>query len=82
MRGKMKWFNEEKDHGYIETDEGERLYIPGTGFAGGQRLKGRCAGLEVEFTIVGANGTRQASECVLVDEPVAHRARRRHRAGH
>ena len=24
MRGKMKWFNEEKDHGYIETEEGER----------------------------------------------------------
>ena len=33
MRGKMKWFNEEKDHGYIETEEGERLLIPGTGFA-------------------------------------------------
>ena len=80
MRGKMKWFNEEKDHGYIETEEGERLYIPGTGFAGGERLKGRCAGLEVEFTIVGANETRQASECALVEEVLPHRARRRHRA--
>ena len=81
MRGKMKWFNEDKDHGYIETEEGERLYIAGSGFAGGKRLKGRCAGLEVEFTIVGTNGERQASECVLVDGPVPYRPRRRHRAG-
>jgi cold shock CspA family protein len=80
MRGKMLWFNEEKDHGYISTEEGERLYIPGSGFTGGERLKGRCAGLEVEFTIVGTNGTRQASECALVEEVVPHRARRRHRA--
>jgi len=81
MRGKMKWFNEEKDHGYIETEEGERLYIPGTGFAGGERLKGRCAGLEVEFEVVGAGDTRQASECALIEEAVPYRPRRRHRAG-
>jgi cold shock CspA family protein len=80
MRGKMKWFNEEKDHGYIETEEGERLLISGSGFADGKRLRGRCAGLEVEFTIVGTNGTRQASECVLVEDPDPPRARRRHRA--
>ena len=81
MRGKMKWFNEEKDHGYIETDEGERLYIPGTGFAGGKRLTGRCAGLAVEFTIVGAKDERQASECSLVVEETPYRPRRRSRAG-
>ena len=80
MRGKMLWFNEEKDHGYISTDEGERLYIPGTGFARGERLKGRCAGLEVEFeVVVGGTNARQASECVLVEHAVAHRPRRRHR---
>jgi cold shock CspA family protein len=81
MRGKMKWFNEEKDHGYIETEEGERLYISGSGFAGGKRLRGRCAGLEVEFTIVGASDQRQASECVLVEGETPYRPRRRHRAG-
>jgi cold shock CspA family protein len=82
VRGKMLWFNEEKDHGYISTEFGERLHIRGTGFAGGERLKGRCAGLEVEFTVVGVNGTREATECVLIDEVAPHRARRRHRAGH
>jgi cold shock CspA family protein len=80
VRGKMLWFNEEKDHGYISTDEGERLYLPGTGFAGGERLRGRCAGLEVEFTIVGADESRQAAECAVVEEVIPRRARRRHRA--
>jgi len=45
----MLWFNEEKDHGFIATAEGERLHLPGSGFEGGKRLRGRCAGLEVEF---------------------------------
>jgi cold shock CspA family protein len=80
VRGKMKWFNEDKDHGYIETEDGERLYIHGSGFAGGARLKGRCAGIEVEFEVVGMDGSRQAAECVVVEEAAPHRARRRHRA--
>jgi cold shock CspA family protein len=80
VRGKMKWFNEDKDHGYIETEDGERLYIHGSGFAGGQRLKGRCAGIEVEFEVIGVDDSRQAAECVVVDEAAPHRARRRHRA--
>jgi len=25
MQGKMLWFNEQKEHGFILTDEGERL---------------------------------------------------------
>jgi cold shock CspA family protein len=82
MRGKMKWFNEEKDHGYIETEEGERLYIPGTGFTDGKRITGRCAGLDVEFEVVSVGGSRQANECALVEGVVPHRARRRYRAGH
>jgi cold shock CspA family protein len=79
MRGTMKWFNEEKDHGYIETEEGERLYIPGTGFAGGKRLRGRCAGIQVEFEVVGVGDSRQASECALVEVVAPHRPRRRYR---
>jgi cold shock CspA family protein len=79
MRGTMKWFNEEKDHGYIETEEGERLYIPGTGFAGGKRLQGRCAGIQVEFEVIGFGDSRQASECALIEEVTPHRPRRRYR---
>jgi cold shock CspA family protein len=78
MHGTMLWFNEEKDYGYISTDEGERLYVPGTGFAGGNRPKGRCAGLEVAFRVTKNGGIRQAEESVLVEETAPRRARRHH----
>ena len=36
MQGKMLWFNEQKEHGFILTDEGERLYVHRDGFLPGQ----------------------------------------------
>ena len=77
-RGTMLWFNEEKDHGYISTESGERLYVPGTGFAGGVRPKGRCAGLAVTFRVTGDGAVRQAEEATLLTEAPSQRARRRH----
>jgi cold shock CspA family protein len=77
MRGTMLWFNEEKDHGYISTDEGERLYVAGDGFQDGRRPKGRVAGLVVEFEVKSENGTREAGEAMLVDEASPPRARLR-----
>ena len=55
MRGTMVWFNEEKGHGYISTEEGERLYVSEHGFRDGIAPKGRCAGLAVEFEIATSN---------------------------
>jgi cold shock CspA family protein len=78
MRGTMLWFNEEKDHGFISTEEGERLYVHGTGFADGIRPKGRCAGTEVTFRLIRDGGIRQAEESVLVAEASPRRARRHH----
>jgi cold shock CspA family protein len=72
----MLWFNEVKDHGYISTSEGERLYIAGSGFAKGKRLKGRCAGLEVTFDVAERDGERMATDCVLVEHVAPPRARR------
>ena len=60
-RGKMLWFNEDKGHGYIETEEGERLYVEGTGFVA-DPPEGPVAGLVVEFRIVEGPGGRFA-EC-------------------
>jgi cold shock CspA family protein len=77
MHGTMLWFNEVKDHGFISTEEGERLYVHGTGFAGGIRPEGRCAGLEVTFEVVEEGPIRQASECVLLDKLSPRRARLR-----
>lgn len=77
-RGTMIWFNEEKDHGYIATESGERLYVAGTGFAGGVRPKGRCAGLAVTFRVTKDGGVRQAEEVTLLTDAPSQRARRRH----
>lgn len=77
-RGTMLWFNEEKDHGYISTEAGERLYVAGTGFAGGLRPKGRCAGLAVTFRVSRDGGVRQAEETTLLTDAPSQRARRRH----
>ena len=81
MRGQMLWFNEEKDHGFIMTDEGERLAVPGDAFTGSERPEGRCAHRVVTFEIDGTNGSRQARDVAFVPDAVAHRARMRGRGG-
>ena len=81
MQGTMIWFNEVKDHGYIATEEGERLYVEGSDFAGGDRPKGRCAGLAVSFRVSANGGPRKAEEVALVDSIAPPRARRRHGGG-
>ena len=78
MRGTMLWFNEVKDFGFIETDEGERLYVHGSGFYNGTRLEGRCKGFPVEFTVTETEGLRKAEEVKLVEDVAPRRARRRH----
>jgi hypothetical protein len=77
MRGTMLWFNEKKDHGFIHTDEGERLSVLGSGFAGGERPVGRCARMVVTFDVIGDDGTRQAQNVVFEPEVTARRARLR-----
>jgi hypothetical protein len=80
LRGTMLWFNEAKDSGSILTDEGERLSVPGSGFAGGVRPVGRCARAVVSFEIAETGGVRQAEEVVLVQAVSPRRARLHHRA--
>ena len=74
MRGQMIWFNEDKDHGFIRTDEGERLKVDGTGFALGERPEGRCGDKVVIFEIDESAGERRALNVVF--EPPAAAARR------
>jgi hypothetical protein len=45
----MLWFNEAKDLGALRTDDGERIEVPGTAFAAGEKPVGRCAGKAIEF---------------------------------
>jgi cold shock CspA family protein len=78
MQGTMLWFNETKDHGFISTDEGERLYVHGSGFPEGAP-QGPCAGTAVDFRVVYEDDRRQAVAVTIVPEVAPRRARRRHR---
>lgn len=76
MRGTMIYFNEEKDVGYIRSDEGERVQVLRDDFLPGQAPVGRCNGLEVEFSL--ADGEEPAAlEVSVVDQGNPRRARRR-----
>jgi cold shock CspA family protein len=45
----MLWFNPAKEHGFIRTDEGERLRVDQDGFATGEPLGDGCRGTRVSF---------------------------------
>jgi cold shock CspA family protein len=79
MRGKMLWFNDRKDLGFIRTDEGERLAVVGAGFVRGHRPKGRCAESIVNFEIDDSRDERRAERVVFVEEEAPRRARIRSR---
>jgi len=53
MEGTMIWFNRAKRHGFIRTDDGERLRVDEDGFAAGQLLGDRCKGTRVSFDRAG-----------------------------
>jgi cold shock CspA family protein len=77
MRGHMLWFNQTKDHGFIRTEEGERLQVDGSGFAQGERPEGRCVDKIVTFEIDGDSDERRAHNVVFEREVAARRARMR-----
>ena len=77
MRGQMLWFNQVKDHGFIRTDEDERLRVDGSGFAAGERPEGRCAHKVVTFEVDESGGERQAQNVVFEPDVVSRRARMR-----
>ena len=76
MQGKMIFFNEAEDFGYIRTDDDERLLVRRAGFVDAAPV-GRCGGLDVEFSVREVDGEREAVEVLLVPEAEQRRARRR-----
>ena len=73
----MLWFNLTKDHGFIRTEDGERLLVAGDGFADGEKPEGRCAHMTVTFQIEANGGERQARNVAFEQEVAARRARLR-----
>jgi cold shock CspA family protein len=83
MRGELLWFNETKNHGFIRTEDDERLYVDRDGFAPGQAPVGRCAGLKVTFERLedgGPENTPRAVNVTLDEDVPGRRARRRHQS--
>ena len=77
MRGAMLWFNPAKQHGFVRTEEGERLRVEAGGFAPGHELGDRCAGTVVEFDrqAAEAEGGYVAMAVTVVDDTSGRRAR-------
>jgi cold shock CspA family protein len=79
MEGTMIWFNPAKRHGFIRTEDGERLRVEEGGFASGP-LGDRCRGTKVTFDrIEAAADEPRAIRVAVVPLEAARRARsRRH----
>ncbi len=78
MNGNMIWFNPDKRHGFIWTEEGERLLVETDGLAADCVLPMRCRGLAVSFDR--EERTPEAPRAVgvaVVPIEVPRRARRR-----
>lgn len=77
MRGTMIWFNADKGHGFIRTEEDERLIVHEDGFSAGEVPVGRCAGNDVCFDRLTIEGEPRAVNVSSVPVVAARRARRR-----
>jgi cold shock CspA family protein len=80
MEGTMIWFNPAKQHGFIQTDEGERLRVDESGLALGTLLGDRCRGTRVHFDrLPGEQDEARAVSVTVVPLMAARRARKRGR---
>jgi len=75
----MLWFNPAKRHGFISTDDGERLRVDQDGFAAGHLLGDRCRGTRVTFDLSVESEEARAVNVAVVPLVAARRARLRGR---
>ena len=79
MKGTLIWFNPEKRHGFIRTEDGERLRVDESGFAPGHLLGDRCAGTKLDFDRVESDTEPCAQHVTVEPLDAARRARTRRR---
>lgn len=80
MNGTLIWFNPAKRHGFIRTDDGERLRVDENGFEPGHLLGDRCAGTKLAFERVEPEQDEpRAVHVTVVPRDAERRARARRR---
>jgi cold shock CspA family protein len=82
MRGALIWFNPDKRHGFIRTEDGERLLVEESGFEPGHVPGERCRGTQVRFSREAAaepDGAARAIRVTQEPDSAPRRARLRHR---
>jgi len=80
MEGTIIWFNPAKRHGFIQTDDGERLRVDEAGVQQGTELGDGCRGTRVRFDRTpGEQDEARAVDVSLVPLMAARRARLRGR---
>jgi hypothetical protein len=77
MKGELLWFNETRQDGLIEADDGARFPVFGHDFADGEVPVGRCAGTPVTFEIQTVDGEDRATLVRTTLEAPVRRARMR-----
>ena len=65
MKGKVKWFNPEKGYGFIETEEGNDVFVHFSAIQG-EGFKTMEEGQSVQFEIVQGEKGPQASNVVIL----------------
>ena len=77
MQGTLIWFNPAKHHGFIRTEEGERLLVEEDGFAPGHLLGEGCAGTPLTFDRIEDESVARAVHVCVVPLNAPRRARLR-----
>ncbi len=65
LKGKVKWFNPEKGYGFIETEEGNDVFVHFSAIQG-EGFKTMEEGQSVQFEIVQGEKGPQASNVVIL----------------
>ena len=65
MKGKVKWFNPEKGYGFIETEEGNDVFVHFSAIQG-EGFKTMEEGQAVQFEVVQGEKGPQASNVVIL----------------